>query len=153
MYKSPTIGMHYGDPSPDAIPADEQEIFEYEMRLAQRSISAIIANACKSAIYAGFDSAALGTLHHYPSQDTDQTNLSASVLSSLLPGVDSTWLTPFWCRDTAGVWEFRMHTAAQIQQVGKDAKATILTAMAKNKALQDQIDAATTVAQVDAVRW
>lgn len=153
MYKSPTIGMHYGDPSPDAIPANAQEISEYELCLAQKSRSITIATACKSTIYAGFDSIALGTLHHYPAQDTDQSNLSASVLSSLLPGVDGAWMTPFWCRDAAGLWDFRMHTAVQIQQVGKDAKTTILMAMAKNKALQDQIAAATSVDSVNAVAW
>lgn len=34
MYKSPTIGMHYGDPAPDAVIATVQEVAEYEATLA-----------------------------------------------------------------------------------------------------------------------
>lgn len=109
--------------------------------------------ACQSAIYAGFESSALGSAHTYPAKNLDQQNLSASVLASLMPGLPTTWTTPFWCADAAGGWDFRVHTAAQIQRVGQDGKAAILAALAKNKTLADQVAAATTAAQVAAIAW
>jgi hypothetical protein len=108
---------------------------------------------CRAAILAGFMSSALGAPYSYPAKDTDQQNLNASVVASLLPGLADDWATPFWCADAQGVWAFRMHTVAQIQQVGKDGKAAIVAAMVKNQALADQVAAATTVADVEAIAW
>ena len=84
---------------------------------------------------------------------TDQQNLASSVLDSLLPGLSEDWTTPFWCEDTSGAWAFRMHTAVQIQQVGRDAKASILAAMGKNEILQAQIATAETVEQLEGITW
>lgn len=109
--------------------------------------------ACQSAIYAGFESSALGSVHTYPAKNLDQQNLSASVLASLMPGLSTTWTTPFWCADAAGGWDFRAHTAAQIQWVGQDGKAAILAALAKNKTLVDLVAASTTAEQVAAIVW
>lgn len=108
--------------------------------------------ACQAEIYAGFESNALGAVHHYPANDKDQQNLTASVLASLVPGLPEAWLTPFWC-EVGGVWEFRMHTAAQIRQVGTDGKARILACMAQNDLLADEVRAATTKAAVEAIAW
>ena len=91
---------------------------------------AALAAACAASILAGFDSPALGAPHHYPSGDTDQRNLLGSVIASVLPGVDASWTTPFWCADSAGTWAFRPHTATQIQQVGQAAKAAVVAAQA-----------------------
>lgn len=115
-------------------------------------ISALSA-ACRAQILAGFLSDALGTLHAYPAKETDQANLSGSVLASLLPGNAADWTTSFWCQDEAGAWAFVPHTAAQIQQVGRDCKAAILSAMAKNETLAAQVRAATTIAAVKAIVW
>lgn len=109
--------------------------------------------ACQGAIYAGFTSSALGTPYTYPAKATDQQNLSASVLASLLPGATSSWTTDFWCADPAGNWALRAHTAAQIQQVGVDGKSAISTAIAKKVQLESQIAAATTIAAVQAIVW
>lgn len=97
--------------------------------------------ACRDAIYAGFDCDALGAMHHYPALDRDQSNLAGSILDSLLPDVPAGWTTPFWCADSAGVWALRPHTAAQIQQVGRVAKATIVAAIARCAGLEGQIEA------------
>lgn len=108
----------------------------------------------QAAIYAGFESSALGSAHTYPAQNLDQQNLSASVLASLMPGLPAEWVTPFWCQDIAtGVWDFRLHTAPQIQQAGQDGKSAILAALVKNKTLADQVVAAATAEQVEAVAW
>jgi hypothetical protein len=97
--------------------------------------------ACRNAIYAGFTSNALGAVYHYPAKDKDQSNLVGSVTESLYPNLDPEWVTPFWCAtDNAnGVWAYRAHTAAQIQQVGTDAKAAIVAALTYNAQLQAQI--------------
>jgi len=108
---------------------------------------------CQADIYSGFHSSALGADYLYPAKATDQQNLASSVLASLLPAQPDDWTTPFWCADADGEWAFRPHTAAQIQQVGKDGKARILACMAQNVALAAQVQAATTVAAVQAIAW
>lgn len=107
--------------------------------------------ACAAAIVAGFKSTALGAEHTYPAKPTDQTNLAGSILDSLIAGPGD-WATPFWCADSAGAWDFRPHTAAQIQQVGRDGKAAILAAMTRNEALRAQI-MESSIAQIDEIHW
>lgn len=123
-----------------------------DLSAARAARAALISNACKAEILSGFSSSALGAAHHYPAKTTDQQNLASSVLASLLP-IPADWTTPFWCADTSGVWAFRLHTAAQIQQVGQDAKAAILAAMGKNEVLQAQIAAAGSVEELEAIAW
>lgn len=108
---------------------------------------------CKATILAGFESSALGASHHYPAKMTDQQNLASSVLDSLLPNLPVDWMTPFWCADANAVWEFRLHTAEQIQQVGRDAKTAVLVAMGKNEVLQAQVAAATSLETLNAIQW
>lgn len=120
---------------------------------AQAAQISIITQACAAAITSGFTSSALGSAHTYPSGLTDQANLTANVLSSLLPGLPSTWTTPQLCQDASGVWAYVAHTAAQIQQVGSDGKAAILGYLTKKASLQAEIEAATTVSAVQAIVW
>lgn len=75
------------------------------------------------------------------------------------------WTTPFWCEDGSGNWAWVSHTTSQIMQVGRDAKAAILTLMAQNQTLADEVTAitvpagataaqiATAVAAVEAIVW
>lgn len=114
---------------------------------------ASVTSACQTAILAGFASLALGAAHTYPAQITDQQNLSASVLASLLPALPTGWTTPFWCADASGNWSYASHTADQIQQVGRDGKAAIIAAIQKKAAIVAQINAATTIATVQAITW
>lgn len=109
--------------------------------------------ACREQILAGYESSALGSPHHYPAKDRDQSNMVASVTSSMYPNLPADWMTPFWCSDSGGTWAYLPHTAAQIQQAGADGKAAILAALSKNAVLQAQLAAATTVEEVEAVRW
>lgn len=115
--------------------------------------TASVREACQQAIFAGFASDALGASHTYPAKATDQTNLQASVLASLLPGNAADWTTPFWCADASGAWAYVSHTAVQIQQAGRDGKAAILAALVKCQSLEAAISAATAPAQVQAVLW
>lgn len=123
------------------------------LAVAQSGKLAEISAACKAAIYAGFTSSALGAPHTYPAKDTDQQNLASSVIDSLLSNGAAGWVTPFWCADASGDWAFRMHSAAQIQKVGQDAKAAVLAAMVKNQTLAGQVAGAATVDAVSAIAW
>lgn len=138
-----------GDPYLDAVFLVRITGFEG----AQSAKAIEIDSACREAILSGFDSDALGTEHHYPAKMTDQQNLASSVLDSLLPGLPADWTTPYWCADVYGVWELRSHTALQIQQVGKEAKAAILLAMNRNEVLQQQVAAASTVQELESILW
>lgn len=122
---------------------------------ARATQSQLVSASCQAAIVAGFSSPALGTAHTYPAKPTDQTNLAANVLSSLLPNLPTTWTTQQMCATQAvpPVWGYVAHTAAQIQQVGSDGKAAILAFLIKNANLQGQIQSASTVAAVQAVVW
>lgn len=115
--------------------------------------SIIVSAACAAAITGGFQSSALGKAYTYPSGVTDQANLSANVLSSMYPGLLANWTTLHLCADSKGVWDYRPHTAAQIQQVGSDGKAAIMACLTKNATLQAQIKAAPDVASVQQIVW
>lgn len=121
---------------------------------AARTAKALeINDTCKFEILSGFESDALGVIYHYPAKITDQQNLASSVLASLLPGLSPEWTTPFWCADAQDVWGFRSHSAAQIQQVGQDAKQSILWAMSRNEQLQLEIKQANSIEQLDSIIW
>ncbi|WP_295514945.1 hypothetical protein [uncultured Pseudomonas sp.] len=116
-------------------------------------IRAAIAGACNATILEGFISTALGAEHRYPAKLTDQSNLQASVLESLFPGLDEDWTTPFWCQDAAGTWAYRPHSAAQIQRVGSDGKAAINACIRQKIQLEEQLAKAQTLAEVEAITW
>lgn len=120
--------------------------------LRARRIEAMSA-ACAQQIVAGFMCDALGADFLYPAKPQDQANLTASFADSLIEAAGSSWTTQFWCADAAGAWEFRDHTVAQIQQVGRAGKAAILAAMGKNELLRRQIDAASTAAEIESITW
>jgi hypothetical protein len=121
---------------------------------AQTKQVATNTSAAAASMVSGYTSSALGSAYTYPSKTTDQINMLGSVSSSLLPGLASTWTTPFWCAPVAtGVWAYQNHTAAQIQQVGADGKAWIVSNQTQLAELNAQVAAATTVAAVQAIVW
>lgn len=136
-------GEHFLPPPGPEIPLDELK----EQKKQE------LTGICHERIIAGFSSSALGEVYAYPSNETDQANLSASVLASLMPGLPDDWTTPFLCCDAAGVWAYHMHTAAQIQQVGQDGKTAILRLLLRKMTLHDAVDAATTADEVRAINW
>jgi len=121
-----------------------------ELQTAQ---TVLIENSCAAVITSGFASSALGASYKYPSKITDQQNLTANALASLMPGVSSTWTTLQICQDSTGAWAYLPHTAAQIQQVAVDMKAWIQSCIAKKATLEASIAAATTSNQVEAIVW
>lgn len=136
-------GEHFLPPPEPEIPLDDLKTQK----------KAELTHTCHERIIAGFLSSALGEEYTYPSNETDQANLSASVLASLMPGLPDDWTTPFLCCDAEGLWAYHMHTAAQIQQVGQDAKTAILTLLLHKMTLHDAVDAATTADEVRAINW
>ncbi|WP_058773321.1 hypothetical protein [Pseudomonas rhizoryzae] len=125
----------------------------YDPQQDKTVIRATIAGACNATILEGFISAALGAEHRYPAKLTDQSNLQASVLESLFPGLADDWTTPFWCQDATGTWAYRPHTAAQIQQVGTDGKNAINACIAHKIKLEEQLANAETLAEIEAITW
>jgi hypothetical protein len=66
------------------------------------------------------------------------------------------WSTPFWCADmslTPPVWAWRNHTARQLWQAGKDAKAAVLNNMGTNAFLGVEVLSALSIQAVEAVQW
>jgi hypothetical protein len=124
-----------------------------QLAAAQAAQTTRLRAACEAEIVGGYSSAALGAAHTYPSTPTDQANMAASVIASLLPGLAPGWTTPFWCVDTAGVWTFAAHSAAQIQQVGRDGKAFVIAAQRRLATLSAEIAATADIAAVQAVVW
>ena len=120
---------------------------------AQQAQLATISSACAAAIVGGFKSSALGKAYTYPSNETDQLNLSGSVMSSLFPNLPANWTTLQVCCDANGNWAYLPHTVAQIQQVGIDFKTFKLNCLTRNATLQAQVTAATTVVAVQAINF
>ena len=106
----------------------------------------LVTQACAAAIISGFTSMALGTVHTYPSQPNDQTNLIGAVASGLAA-------INFWCADATMTWNFASHTAAQMKQVLADGGTQHEAYSAKLAGLVAQIQAAVTVSAVQAVVW
>jgi hypothetical protein len=123
----------------------------YALSNAKNTQSVIITNSCQAAIISGVTSSALGVPHTYPTKLVDQQNLAANVMSSILPGLPVDWSTPQICANQDAVWAYVQHSAAQIQQVGSDVKTAIEAMLLKNHALQAQIQAAITIADVLAI--
>lgn len=107
-------------------------------------------NACADDITSGFSSNALGTAYNYPYNTVDQLNLNACVIESL---INITWSGPFWCEDTNGIWDRRIHDATQIQTARVDGAIHTRSNQDKLKIKREEIQAATTVEQVEAIVW
>lgn len=115
--------------------------------------STILSQDCATTIVSGYPSEALGSFYTYPSKPTDEMNMAASVIASLLPDLPQDWITPFWCESNTGVWAMVNHTATQIQQVGRDAKTFVQAQQLKLAALIVQVNEAQTVNAVEAITW
>jgi hypothetical protein len=136
--------------APDGVPTPPGAPSLADVQAAQ---IATLRAACEAEIVGGYLSSALGDPHSYPSMVLDQQNMIASVTASLLPGLAADWFTPFWCKNAAGDWAFARHTAAQIQQAGKDGKAAVVAAQARLAVLSAQVAAAETAEAVRAITW
>ncbi len=134
------------------VPAPSLTVAE-SLASAKSAKASELSAACAKAIVNGFTSSALGSAHIYPSDQNDQANLNANVVSSLLPNLPTNWTTPQLCCDSAGVWTYRAHSMSQIQQVGVDGKAAVLLQLAHHVDRRAALQAVTTVEAVNAIVW
>jgi len=105
--------------------------------------------AAQSAIIGGVQSSVLGSVHTYPTSETDQQNLTGLILRAQLDNMGGF----FWCADGNGVWARRLHTTEQLIQLGREVASHVEAQQAKYESLLQQVEAATTVADVEAVIW
>lgn len=164
------IGQHVYAEEPSAYPSNEVACTQEQannpsmwslvsgalvesLAAAQTAQTALLSAACAAQIVGGFTSSALGVAYTYPSQPNDQSNLIGCVSASLASGLPSTWTCGFWCSNPAGTWAIVQHTAAQIQKVLADGVAAREALSTKLAGLVGQVEAATTVASVQAVVW
>lgn len=104
---------------------------------------------CRDQIIAGFESSALGEPHQYPFKGEDQSNLMSTFMLAKELNVDK----PFKCWDAAGIVGYRIHTVAQLQQVGQDADNHKMIALIKAATLKARIEATANAAEVEAIIW
>jgi|GEM_PF-3253291 len=109
--------------------------------------------SCAAAVVGGFICSALGAPYTYPTKATDQANMQARTLAALINATTKGWKTQFWCADAAGVWAYRDHTSAQMQEVGQAGDAWIGSCIAKKIVKEALITAATTAQAALAITW
>jgi hypothetical protein len=100
-------------------------------------------NARRLAIFAGYQSSALGTSHGYGGAPLDQIEMIAAIV--LQQGAK------IFCRDDAGLLAPREHSAAQIAEAYRDGRAAIAALLDRYAGLLEQIEAATTPQALDAI--
>jgi len=129
---------------------------EEKLAKARPEKLAEIRGACSNALISGFISDCLGDDHLYPTKDTDRENVANSFIGALgaKQTGDESWKAAEWCQDPdTEEWAFLDHDAEQMIQPGKDLNSFIQGIRAHNAELVAAVDAATTEAQVVAIRW
>jgi hypothetical protein len=113
--------------------------------------------ACRNTILAGFQSSALGTIYTYPNQNSeehpDQVNMVTSTLAAVINTSTTGWSTNLWVQNSNGIWEYLSHNATQVKQASTDGKTYVQTQQNKLVSLTAQVNAATTIAAVQAIVW
>ncbi|WP_078125864.1 hypothetical protein [Leptospira alexanderi] len=99
-----------GDNLPFQIYSDSGWIIDISKR--RKELIRSVDRFCELKIIAGFDSSALGEIHHYESDREDQLNLIGSV------SLNSEVL--YKCTNSLGLKEYRTHSASEIKQVLND---------------------------------
>ena len=115
---------------------------------AQKAKIAELKAAVEKAIKSGFESAALGARHKYDSEQHNVDWIQAAALSAKK--------TQITCDDGAGAATSktpREHTPAQCKQVLTDGMAKLLTRKTRFRTLRDEVNAATDVAAVKAIKF
>lgn len=106
-----------------------------------------LADACKAAINAGVT---VGD-YRYPTTPQDQANLHALVTKAERGGALQEF--KFWCADANNVWARRSHTPVQILAIGDAVMLHVQEAQSIYEQRLQAVDAAQTVAAVEAVSW
>jgi hypothetical protein len=103
---------------------------------------------CNQTILAGFTSSALGQEYHYPFDGEAQANLTGAL--ALLNADPTLTTVEFKVLETGKLVD---HTRDQFLQVCKDAFAFKNSMIKKYHDLKDQVEAATTIEEVNAIVW
>lgn len=104
-----------------------------------------IKQAVAAASETGFVSNALGSDHTY------SYSSRPSAREDLIGAVTADTDLPFLCTDSKGIKAFRLHTAAQLKQVLRDATGIRLGYLQQAEQLIDQAKSASTIAEVDQI--
>lgn len=112
-----------------------------------------IVYACDTFVFGTHTSNALGSSHTYYASAYDQSALNAAVTASILNANNTAWTINYKCIDSDGVEAYRPHTASQIQQVAQDVIGAVLSADAKKATLLQQIQNATTLDELNLIKW
>lgn len=116
-----------------------------DLSYAKALATARLARAFAQAKASRFASSALGSPHYYDGSD---------FLLFAMAFVNIGEAGLFSCASTAtGPYAPVPHTVAQVQAAGADFRAWYQNLQATYYGLQTQVDAATTVAEVDAINW
>lgn len=113
----------------------------------REAAAARLSRETRAAIRAGYDCDALGAMHHYPANETDQLNVAGLVVAAMLDGTGCNTS----CADGSGVWARRSPTAEQIQAVGRAARDHVAAAQAAYEIALQTLNAAETAEAVSAV--
>jgi hypothetical protein len=111
---------------------------------AQTDQIATLRTACANAIAGGFSSSALGSAYSYPSDPISQSNMNTIAGS---PSGGS-----LWCGE-GGVWTLKAHTQSQAQAVLAAFVTWLNACQSQLATLTAEVNAATTVAAVQAITW
>ena len=114
------------------------------VKVAQGVQIGLLSAACQAAIKAGFTSSALGSAYNYPADDATQGNIDRAATKG-----GSLWCQP----SSGGAWSFVAHTATEAAQAQADMWTHIQAQQTTYAGLVGQVNAATTVAGVDAIVW
>lgn len=115
------------------------------LSIVQATQLQILSSACATQILSGFSSSALSAAYTYASTDVDQRNIVQSAQSTK-GGLLS-------CQNATGVWQRVAHSQAQAQNVLEDFVAFRDAARTMLGTLAAQVNAATSVEQVQALVW
>lgn len=108
-----------------------------------------INTACGNEIVNGFTSDALGSTYHYQSAELDQLNLIGIATAQQ----DDYFKCGVADADGVVVWNYELHTVAQLIQVLQDGEAHKQVLLQKANDLKVQIANATTLDEVGLIVW
>lgn len=122
----------------------EEELF---LSTKDRALSGV-RSACYNAITKGFEHSG----HHYALRELDQINYLA--LLEILKPDDDAYMLPVTCKDLAdGEWKQVGHNHKMMEAISATATTHKYDNIQKQYALIEDIEACTTVDELEAIKW
>ena len=134
-------------PTPNHTFDEEQWQAPPEPTLEQLKTAKLVelSDRCTEEIELGFESTALGSVHHYGGKLDNQMNLFGGVLLGTS--------IPHTCTDSEGIKTQRLHTNAQIKKALQDGGIAKIALTAKYNGLRSEVNAATNKEELAAIVW